>query len=145
MDIEEIQSLWSADSKIDDLELDLESLRIPQLHSKYMNILNAENRVLYRMTQTQKMLERDKLEYYLGKMCEEDLEERGWEPLSLKVLRADVPKHIEADKDVVRHLIKIADQKEKVTLLRSIIESVNSRSFINNNAIRWKQFTNGMS
>ena len=145
MDIEEIQSLWSEDSKIDDLELDLESLRIPQLHSKYMNILNAENRVLYRMTQTQKMLERDKLEYYLGKMCEEDLEERGWEPLSLKVLRADVPKYIEADKDVVRHLIQIADQKEKVTLLRSIIESINSRSFIINNAIRWKQFTNGMS
>ena len=145
MDIEEIQSLWSVDSKIDDLELDLESLRIPQLHSKYMNILNAENRVLYRMTQTQKMLERDKLEYYLGKMCEEDLEERGWEPLALKVLRADVPKYIEADKDVVRHLIQIADQKEKVTLLRSIIESVNSRSFIINNAIRWKQFTNGMS
>ena len=145
MDIEEIQSLWSTDSKIDDLELDLASLRIPQLHSKYMNILNAENRVLYRMTQTQKMLERDKLEYYLGKMCEEDLEERGWEPLSLKVLRADVPKYIEADKDVVRHLIQIADQKEKVTLLRSIIESVNSRSFIINNAIRWKQFTNGMS
>ena len=145
MDIEEIQSLWSADSKIDDLELDLESLRIPQLHSKYMNILNAENRVLYRMTQTQKMLERDKLEYYLGKMCEEDLEERGWEPLSLKVLRADVPKYIEADKDVVRHLIQIADQKEKVTQLRSIIESINSRSFIINNAIRWKQFTNGMS
>ena len=145
MDIEEIQSLWSEDSKIDDLELDLESLRIPQLHSKYMNILNAENRVLYRMTQTQKMLERDKLEYYLGKMCEEDLEERGWEPLALKVLRADVPKYIEADKDVVRHLIQIADQKEKVTLLRSIIESVNSRSFIINNAIRWKQFTNGMS
>ena len=145
MDIEEILSLWSEDSKIDDLELDLESLRIPQLHSKYMNILNAENRVLYRMTQTQKMLERDKLEYYLGKMCEEDLEERGWEPLALKVLRADVPKYIEADKDVVRHLIQIAAQKEKVTLLRSIIESVNSRSFIINNAIRWKQFTNGMS
>ena len=145
MDIEEIQSLWSADSKIDDLELDLESLRIPQLHSKYMNILNAENRVLYRMTQTQKMLEQDKWEYYTGKMCKEDLEERGWEPYDPKVLRADVPKHIEADKDVVRHLIKIADQKEKVTLLRSIIESVNSRSFIINNAIRWKQFTNGMS
>ena len=145
MDIEEIQSLWSADSKIDDLELDLESLRIPQLHSKYMNILNAENRVLYRMTQTQKMLEQDKWEYYTGKMCKEDLEERGWEPYDPKVLRADVPKHIEADKDVVRHLIKIADQKEKVTLLRSSIESVNSRSFIINNAIRWKQFTNGMS
>ena len=145
MDIEEIQTLWSADSKIDDLELDLESLKIPQLHSKYMNILNAENRILYKMSQTQKMLERDKLEYYLGKMCKEDLEERGWEELSLKILRADVPRYIDADRDVIRHLIQMADQKDKVVLLRSIIESINSRSFIINNAIRWKQFTNGMN
>ena len=145
MDIEEIHTLWSRDSKIDDLELDLESLRIPQLHSKYMKILNAENRILYKMTYTQKALERDKLEYYLGKMCEEDLEERGWAPLTLKVLRADAPKYIDGDRDIIRHLIQIADQKEKVVLLRSIIESVNSRSFIINNAIKWKQFISGVN
>ena len=145
MDIEEIHALWSKDSKIDDLELDLESLRIPQLHSKYMKILNAENRVLYKMTYTQKALERDKLEYYLGKMHEKDLEERGWEPPSLKVLRADAPKYVDGDRDIIRHLIQIADQKEKVVLLRSIIESINSRSFIINNAIKWKQFISGVN
>ena len=145
MDIDEIHALWSKDSKIDDLELDLESLRIPQLHSQYMKILNVENKVLYKMTYTQRALERDKLEYYLGKMCEEDLEERGWAPLTLKVLRAAASKYIDGDRDVIRHLIQIADQKEKVTLLRSIIESLNSRSFIINNAIKWKQFISGVN
>ena len=140
--IEEIHELWSKDANIDDLELDLESLKIPQLHSKYMKILNGENVQLSKMQYSHKALERDKLEYYQGKMCEEDLQERGWQPLALKVLRGDAPKYVEGDKDVIRHLIQIADQKEKVILLRSIVESVNSRSFIINNAIRWKQFTN---
>ena len=75
-------------------------------------------------------------------MCEEDLEERGWEPLALKVLRADVPKYVEGDKDIIKHLIQIADQREKVLLLNSIISTINNRSYIITNAINWKKFTN---
>jgi hypothetical protein len=142
MAIEEIHELWSEDVKIDDLELDFESLKIPQLHSKYMKILTNENRQLYKMQYTHAALARDKLEYYQGKMCEEDLEERGWEPLTLKVLRADAPKYVEGDNDIIKHLIQIADQREKVVLLNSIIASVNSRSYIITNAINWKKFTN---
>jgi hypothetical protein len=144
MDIEQVHDFWSEDSKIDDLELDIESLKIPQLHSKYMRIMSEENRILSKMLYSHKALERDKLEYYLGKMCPEDLEERGWEPPTLKVLRADAPKYVDGDHDVIRHLIQIANQREMVNLLKSIIDSINSRSFIINNAIRWKQFTNGV-
>ena len=46
MDIDEIHDLWSVDCKIDDLELDQESLKIPQLHSKYMRIITEENSIL---------------------------------------------------------------------------------------------------
>tara|TARA_X000001388_G_C2170173_1_gene99490 strand:- start:106 stop:543 length:438 start_codon:yes stop_codon:yes gene_type:complete len=143
MDINEIHNLWSADSKIDDLELDQESLKIPQLHSKYMRIFTVENTLFAKMTYTHKVLERDKAEYYSGKMCDEDLTERGWEPLSLKILKGDVPRYVEGDKDVVRHLIKMSEQKEKVSLLKSIIDSINSRSFIITNAIKWKKFISG--
>ena len=140
--IEEIHELWSKDANIDDLELDLESLKIPQLHSKYMKIMNDENRHLYKMQYTHAALARDKLEYYQGKMCEEDLEERGWEPLTLKVLRADVPKYVEGDKDIIKHLIQIADQREKVMLLNSIVNTINNRSYHITNAINWHKFSN---
>ncbi len=80
------------DSKIDDLELDQESLKIPQLHSKYMRIITEENSILSKMMYAHKMLERDKFEYYAGKMCDEDLQERGWEPLNLKIMKNDIPK-----------------------------------------------------
>jgi hypothetical protein len=143
--LEMIHELWDVDSKIDDLELDLESLKIPQLHSKYMKIMNDENRILNRMVFAHDMLAKDKFEYYSGKMCEEDLEERNWKPLTLKVLKGDIPKYIDGDPDVVQNLVMIGDQREKVGLLNSIIGSINNRSFQITNAIKWKQFTNGIN
>lgn len=143
--MEMIHELWDVDSKIDDLELDLESLKIPQLHSKYMKIMNDENRILNRMMFTHKMLEKDKFEYYSGKMCQEDLDERNWKPLALKILKGDVAKYMDGDPDVVQNLVMIGDQREKVGLLNSIIGSVNNRSFQITNAIKWKQFTNGIN
>ena len=35
MTLEEIQNLWSKDSKVDRTELGEEAIRIPQIHSKY--------------------------------------------------------------------------------------------------------------
>jgi hypothetical protein len=126
-----------------DLELDQESLKIPQLHSKYMRIITEENSILNKMMYAHKMLERDKFEYYAGKMCDEDLQERGWEPLNLKIMKNDIPRYIEGDKDIIRSLMKISDYREKVALLKSIIDSINSRSFIITNAIKWKKFISG--
>ena len=38
MTLEEIQEIAEKDLKINDNELDLESLKIPQLHSKYLKL-----------------------------------------------------------------------------------------------------------
>ena len=40
MNLDEIQSLWSEDSKIDPDNLHTESTNIPALHAKYYRILN---------------------------------------------------------------------------------------------------------
>jgi hypothetical protein len=78
-------------------------------------------------------------------MCQEDLDERGWKPLTLKVLKGDIPRYVDGDPDMIQNLVMIADQREKVTLLTSIVGSVNNRSFTITNAIKWKQFTNGIT
>ena len=76
--IEDIYTMWGEDSNIDTLALDEESLKIPVLHSKYVRLLIDERRHLNKMKETHNILKRDKIEYYSGKMCEEDLLERGW-------------------------------------------------------------------
>ena len=40
MTLEEIQELADKDLKINDMEYDLESIKTPQLHNKYMKFLN---------------------------------------------------------------------------------------------------------
>ena len=50
MTLSEIQEMVRKDLKINDLELDIESLRIPSLHSKYLQLL-TEHSLLLKKTQ----------------------------------------------------------------------------------------------
>ena len=112
--LEEILALLETDSKVDTIELDKESLKIPSLHNKYLKIYTSENLQLKRMTHDFKEMERNKFEYYSGKMCQEELEEQGWEQFDHKLLRQDIPRYLESDLDMVNLLLKIDVQKEKV-------------------------------
>ena len=46
MKIEDIMEMWREDSHIDDKDLDNESLKIPNLHQKYLDIYSKEKRKL---------------------------------------------------------------------------------------------------
>ena len=50
MNIEDIMDLWSEDVKIDNIDLDTESLKIPNLHAKWLNILTKERQKLRSLT-----------------------------------------------------------------------------------------------
>jgi len=143
MNFNDIYDMWGKDSQIDTLALDEESLKIPILHSKYVRLLIDERRKLNKMKESHNILKRDKIEYYGGKMCKEDLEERGWVPLDIRILKSDVPKYVEGDRDIVKHLIQISEQNEKVQLLVSILDTIKWRSQQIKNAIEWRKFLGG--
>jgi hypothetical protein len=143
--LEEILALWETDSKVDAIELDKESLKIPSLHNKYLKIYTNENLLLKKMAHDFKEMERNKFEYYSGKMCEEDLDDQGWEPFDHKLLKQDIPRYLESDADLIKMLLKIDYQKEKVETVKSIMSSINGRSFYINNAITWQKFLNGIN
>jgi len=145
MKLEDILSEWSKDSKIDNTELDKESLKIPSLHNKYLKIYTTENLSLKRMMHDFKNLERDKFEYYSGKMCQEDLNERGWDQFDHKLLKQDIPRYLESDRELITILLKIDYQREKVDTVKSILSNINGRSFNIGNAIKWQQFLNGIN
>lgn len=142
-EVEAIYQMWSEDSKIDDVALDEESLKIPNLHSKYVHLLTDERRQLQKMRETHKILHRDKVDYYSGRMSQEDLNERGWQPLDVRILKSDVPKYVDGDRIVVNHLIQISEQNEKVQLLVSIMDNIKWRSQHIKNAIEWRKFLGG--
>jgi hypothetical protein len=143
MKLDEIQLMWERDAQIDRTELGEESLRIPILHSKYFKIFSQERLLLRKMEGEYKTLFKDKYEWYNGSISEEQLREYEWEPNPLKILRTDIPMHLEADKQLQAQSLKIEMQREKVEFVEAIIKSLTTRGFQIKSAIDWERFKMG--
>jgi len=143
MDIDTIKQMLQKDLHLNDAELDTESLRIPQLHSKYLNILHDEKLILQSLKVKKRNVLREKWEYYTGKLSEDQLKELGWEPFDLKILRQDVDIYLESDKELIELKNKMSIQEEKVEYLNSIVKGITNRQFHIRDAIAWRKFLNG--
>jgi hypothetical protein len=79
--LEEILSMWKEDAQVDTVDLDTESLNIPNLHAKWLNILSKERLKLRSLNQKKKKLSKVLAEYYRGDLNNpEDLAEINREP-----------------------------------------------------------------
>ena len=132
------------DSPIDETCLDKESLNIPKLHNKYLNILHDEKLLLHKYRVDLSKLEKIKWEYFNGKLDEETLKEKGWEPFSLRILKQDLDLYMNADEDIIIARSKYQFQQEKVDYLESIIKGLNNRQYHIRDAITWRKFISGV-
>ena len=145
MNIERIREMVEVDLKMDGTELADESIRIPQLHNKYLNIFHDENLVLRKYETDYKILRRQKWEYYSGKMSEDDLKSFGWQPFYHRILRQDLDVYLESDSDLLKIQSKVELQKQKVEYIDSLLKGINGRQWIIRNAIDWKKFISGVT
>jgi hypothetical protein len=140
---EDIHELWAVDCKINETNLAGESKRIPELHNKYYTLYYKEVLRVKKLKADYKTLEFDKREYYDGSMAEEDLRDRGWKPYQKKVLRNEVDKYIQADKEVINLSLKIDYHMERAKFLEDIVKTIHSRNFIVKNMIDILKFQSG--
>ena len=143
MKFEEIQKLWSGDCEIDETELSQESVKIPQLHNKYLILFHDERLRFRTMKFDHSKLLKVKREYFSGRMDATELEAYDWEPFQYKLLKADVQEYIDADDDIIEGKKKLSQQEEKVEYLESVVKSLSTRGYLIKNAIDWKRFTEG--
>ena len=143
MKFEEIQKLWTSDCVMDKTELSQESVKIPQLHNKYLILYSNEKLKFKEIKYLFAGLIRRKRDYYSGRMTAEELEAADWEPFQYKLLKADVQEYIDADDNVIESKKLLALQEEKVNYLESIVKSLSNRGYLIKNAIDWKRFTEG--
>ncbi len=143
MKFEEIQKEWTHDCPIDETELSQESVKIPQLHNKYLLFYSNEKLKFKELKYLFTGLIKRKRDYYSGRMTEEELEAADWEPFRIKLLKADVQEYIDADENVIESKKLLALQEEKVNYLESIVKGLSTRGYLIKNAIDWKRFTEG--
>ena len=140
MDLETLQNQVDVDLKIDDTELDLESIRTPQLHNKYLKLFTKYSLQLKKVKDDYDGLYKFKWEYYTGKST---MEVYQAEPFDLKVLKADVHIYLNADAE----LQKLGQRQEYlnvvVVYIERVLREINNRNWNIRNTIEWKKFLHG--
>jgi len=143
MSVEDISELWAKDAPIDETNLMSASRDIPKLHSKYYNLYFKEVLRVKKLRYDYKELEVLKHEYFSGSLDEAELKRQGWRPFTLKVLRGDMDRYIQSDKDIINLSLKIDYHTERANFLESIVKTIHSRNFIIKNMVDILKFQAG--
>ena len=141
MNLEQIQEMWEKDSKIDPDNLHDESLKIPQLHSKYYTHYNTITLLRERAREQYNKVRLERYNYYTGKATAEVYAE---EPFPYKVREKDaIQRHLEADDKMNKVDMKIKYYDIMLKFLEEIIRNISGRTYQIKNAIEWNKFQAG--
>ena len=131
---------------IDENNLDAATIQNAKLHSKYLEIYSMTKLQLKRKELEFKVLLKDKWLWYNGKMSQEELEEKGWEPdpfNGLKILKGEMEHYYNSDPEIQKSEEKIEYYKTVIETLSEIINNLNWRHQTIGNIIKWKQLESG--
>jgi hypothetical protein len=140
MNLEEIQSMWAKDSVIDDVLLDEASIKIPQLHSKYITLHSEFTLLLKKAKQEHNKIIHLRTLYYSGRGTPEMYEET---PFDFKLIRSEVPSWVAVDETVNKVEMKVVLYETTLNTLSEILKQIHQLSFNIKNMIAWRQFVNG--
>ena len=141
MDLEKIQEMWEKDSHIDPDNLHDESLKIPQLHSKYYTLYNTITLLREKAREQYSKVRLERYNYYTGKAPAEAYIE---EPFPYKVREKDaIQRHLEADDKMNKVDMKIKYYDIMLKFLEEVIRAVSNRTYQIKNAIEWNKFQAG--
>ena len=141
MDLDKIQEMWQKDSVIDPDNLHDESLKIPQLHSKYYTIYNTISLLREKSRDSYRRVKLERYNYYTGKAPAEAYVE---EPFPYKVREKDaIQRYLDADEKLTTIDLKIRYYDVQMKFLEEVIKTVANRTFQIKNAIEWQKFQAG--
>ena len=141
MDLDKIQEMWERDAVIDPDNLHEESLKIPQLHSKYYTIYNTITLMRERAREQHSKIKLERYNFYTGKAPAEVYAE---EPFPYKVREKDaIQRHMEADEKLSTVDMKIRYYDVTLKFLEEIIRNISGRTYQIKNAIEWQKFQSG--
>jgi hypothetical protein len=140
--LEQVLKYWETDSVMDQTEPSKELLRIPMLHSKYLNILTKHKIASKKAHFDYLRMRKVKWEYFTGKMSKEELDQYGWEPFQF-ALKSDITTYLEADGDLIKLLEKKVYHEEVISVIESVMAELKQRTWQLRDFISWEKFVNG--
>ena len=143
INLDKIQSMWQEDCKIDIDNMHEESIKVPQLHSKYHVILNNLILLRTKAQKIQKSVRHQRYEYYSGKADPEVYEK---EPFPKKVRDKDaLIRYMDADDRVSDANLKVEYYDVMINYTESILKQISNRTYQIKNSIEWHKFQAGFT
>ena len=143
INLDKIQSMWQEDCKIDIDNMHEESIKVPQLHSKYHEILNNLILLRSKAQKIQKSVRHERYEYYSGK-ADPEVYER--EPFPKKVRDKDaLIRYMDADDRVSDANLKVEYYDVMINYTESILKQISNRTYQIKNSIEWHKFQAGFT
>ena len=143
--LDTLSEMWSKDASIDLTEPARELVNIPSLHAKYLQILSHHNLITKKLTADYNKQKSILFQYFSGDLNDpEELEKYGFnEPMRKKILRQDIPIHLDGDQQLINLMLKKAIHQEIVDSCEKILKEISSRTYQIGNIIKWEIFTSG--
>ena len=143
INLDKIQSMWQEDCKTDIDNMHEESIKVPQLHSKYHEILNNLILLRTKAQKIQKSVRHERYEYYSGKADPEVYEK---EPFPKKVRDKDaLIRYMDADDRVSEANLKVEYYDVMINYTESILKQISNRTYQIKNSIEWHKFQAGFT
>ena len=143
INLDKIQSMWQEDCKIDIDNMHEESIKVPQLHSKYHEILNNLILLRTKAQKIQKSVRHERYEYYSGKADPEVYEK---EPFPKKVRDKDaLIRYMDADDRVSDANLKVEYYDVMINYTESILRQISNRTYQIKNSIEWHKLQAGFT
>ena len=143
MNLEQIQEMWQRDSVIDPDNLHDESLKVPQLHSKYYTIYNTITLLREKSRDSYNRVKLERYNYYTGKAPAEVYVE---DPFPYKVREKDaIQRYLDADDKLTTIDLKIRNYDVMLKFLEEVIKTISTRTYQIKNAIDWHKFQAGFN
>ena len=140
MKIDDIRIQLDKDKKVDQTQLDVESLKIPEQAVKYQQMAHDEALRLRFLEKEYNVARYNRWMYYMGK-ADPDVYDK--EPFDHKVLKSDI--NIFLDSDLILNEIqdRITAQTEKLKLVVEAGKVMQNKSFNIKNALEHQKFMGG--
>jgi len=130
--IEKIQSMWKQDSRIDPDNLHNESLKVPELHSKYYEMLTNVILLKKSAEEERHITKHKKYEFYTGKA-----DPKEYEDVYQKKIRDK--NHLDlclnADEEITKLNLKIEYYNTVLDYLSDILKMIHGRTYQIKNSI----------
>jgi hypothetical protein len=140
--LENLIAMWNKDSNIDHTEPGLETLKIPNLHAKYLAQVTANSLALKKLNLEYLQMRKLKNDYYLGRLTQEELKTYNFTPFQF-ILKSDINLYLDADQDLMKISAKKIPYEEARDFCVAVVKELNSRTYQLRSYIDYLKFSSG--